>query len=512
MKNAFGRAAVTKAVLLVTGSTYVSLLFGLLSSALIARGIGPENFGRFSYVLWISGILVLIANNGLTTTALRFVSENLGKKQDKVASDVHGWLLRGQHLALLATALVFIATAELSRPLDWNMSASVFLLVVLASVVTKAYAIFEVSVAKGHGQFSVDAVSSTLMTAFSLLVTLGLFLMRAPTIAYLVLFVFANTLYFLVARRMIRVRGIAATSAPLEAELNTRIRSHLGWTIVLTLAAAFSNRASETYLLGKYFGAAEVGFFAIAAAFTRGGMDLLVVGVNAVLMPLMAHGYGEGGATRVHAILSNSVRFFTFGGLLLAGVGFMWADVVVTLMYGSEYHEAVNVLRVMILVAGVTLSQGGFGALLSTTDNQIIRAGVAIASALVSAAAAFLLVPRFGLNGAILSFAISSLVIYMVVCVGVIRVFGVKLPWRELSRLMLAAGVAALASGALLLLGQELLVQFAAGLLFALVYLSGTVFFRAWREEDYAQLHPLAKRFPKLLGRVLSMLERWAAR
>ena len=79
-------------------------------------------------------------------------------------------------------------------------------------------------------------------------------------------------------------------------------------------------------------GPAEVGFFAIGAALTRGGVELLASGVNSVLMPLMAHGYGQGGTTRVHAILSDSLRLYGFAGLLLAGVGFMWADVAVWLL------------------------------------------------------------------------------------------------------------------------------------------------------------------------------------
>jgi O-antigen/teichoic acid export membrane protein len=512
MSKAFGRAAAAKAVLLVTGSTYVSLLFGLLTSAIIARAVGPEDFGRYSYVMWISGILVVVANNGLTTTALRFISENLGKGDTQAANNAYGWLLRRQRLTLLLTVVVFAATVQLTLPLDWNLPITYFVLVVVVSLVAKAFAILEISAAKGHGQFVVDAVASTIMAAVSLVVAAGLYLVQAPALAYMVLFAVANIIYYAISRRMTKGYGIVPSFGPLDDELRTRIRSHLFWTIVLTLAAAFGNKASETYLLSKFVGVAEVGFFAIAVAFTRGGVDMLAVGLNTVLMPLMAHGYGQGGTARVHAILSNSVRLFTFGGFLLAGVGVMWADVIVTLMYGDEFHQASNVLRVMIVVAGITLSQSAFGALLSTTDNQRVRAGVAVASVVVSVVAALILVPLYGLRGAVLSFAVSSLLMYVVVWVGISRMLQVRLPWRELARLLLSAATAALLSGALLLLGQSLIVQFCAGLLFALFYLPATVLFRAWHPDDYGQLRPLAKRYPKVLGRAVPALERWANR
>jgi O-antigen/teichoic acid export membrane protein len=160
----------------------------------------------------------------------------------------------------------------------------------------------------------------------------------------------------------------------------------------------------------------------------------------------------------------------------------------------------------------MTLSQSAFGALLSTTDKQHVRAGVAITSVLVSAAMAILLVPRFGLNGAVIAHAVSSSVIYIAICVGMVKAFSVTLPLRELSRLFLAAAVAAVPSGALLWLGSSVFLQFFAGVAFVVFYLVGTLVFRAWRPDDIARLNPLARRYPRTLGRVLPALERWVSR
>lgn len=512
MSKPFGKSATAKAALLVTGSTYVSFFFGLLVSAVIARGIGPADFGRYSYIIWISSILVLVANNGLTTTGLRYISESLGQGTTDVASDIHGWLLKRQHICVLISTTGFLLTIPLTLPSDWGMPFAVLVGVIIVSLIAKAYYIFEISAAKGYGQFAVEATSTTLMSGLNLLIVLGMFFLHAPAIAYLVLFAVVNIGYYLIAHRMLKARRITATRNDLDAELRPRIRSHLHWTILLTLAAAFGNKASETYLLGTTVGPAEVGFFAIAAALTRGGVELLAAGLNTVLMPLMAHGYGQGGSARVHAILATAVRLFGFGGFLLAGIGFLWADVAVALIYGDRYREAASVFRVMILVAGLTLSHGAFGALLSTTDNQRIRAGVAIGSVVISAAAAFLLVPRYGLNGAVISHAMSSVIIFFAVSIGIVKVFGVALPWRELGRLLCAASCAAGMSGALLLISNGLGMQFAAGIVFLVVYVSTTLIFGAWRQSDLVQLRPLGRRYPRVFGRVLARLERWAGR
>lgn len=512
MKDAFSRLATAKAALLMTGSTYVSFISGLIVSALIARAIGPEDFGRYAYVVWISGLLVMIGNNGLNTTGIRFISESLGRDDKPAAEAVHGWLLRGQYLCLAVTVVGFLVTLPFSVSAGWHANISLFVAVVLISMAAKTLYLFDISMAKGHGQYAIEARTSMAVSVVNLLCVLAMFSMHAPLAAYLALFTVASIAYGVMARSMLKKRHIVAGAHPIEASTVPRLRKHLFWTVLLAVAGALGNKTSETYLLSVHFGAAAVGFYTIAAGLTRGGVELLSSGLNSVLMPLMGHAYGAGGTSRVNAILADSVRYFSVAGLLLAGVGFLWAEVVIALMYGAPYQSAVPVFQVMALVAGVTLSQGAFGALLSTTDHQRIRAFVAVLSVVVSVVTAVLLVPPYGLAGAVAAHAISTVSIFLLVGGGVVRVFGVSLPWRELTRLLLAAAAAAAVAAALLWSGDSLWIHFAAGLLYAIVFLGATIAFRAWPAKDIDHLMPLATRYPALLGSLLPAISRWLDR
>jgi len=176
------------------------------------------------------------------------------------------------------------------------------------------------------------------------------------------------------------------------------------------------------------------------------------------------------------------------------------------LMYGSEYRSAVPVFEVMVVVAGITLSQGAFGALLSTTDRQRIRAFVAALSVGLSALFAILLVPRFGLHGAVLAHAASSGLIFLVIGVGVVKTFSLSLPWPELSRLFAAAALAAGAAGTLKWLGSSLWLEFVAGIAYGVVFIAGTFVFKAWTPSDLSSMKPLGQRIRKLVVRVFPSL------
>ena len=512
MSQQFSGAAAIRAAVMIMGSTYVTYGVGLLVSIIIARHLGPADFGRYSYVVWMAGILLAVGNNGITSTAIRFVSESLGRRSPDTARRVHGWLLRRQLACLAAVALAFILGSRWLAPDGWENSLAAFVAVALVAGLAKAVYIFDASVAKGYGRFDVEARATVTMSLANIAFVLVLVAIDAPLLAYLVAFALVSIGYALVSRLMLRGGGMLSEAQDPDPDMTVRVRRHLLWTVLLVLAYTFSNKSIETYLLNATVGPAEVGFFAIAAALSRGGVDLLASGLMTVMMPIMAHAFGEGGLDRANAIMSNSLRYCCFLGLMLIGVGLLLSRPGVALMYGERYGEVVLPLRVMILVGGLTLGEAAFNALLSTTDNQRMRVVYACLSLGVTAAFAFALVPAYGLLGAVASYAISRLLVFALVAVGITRMMRLRLPVREFLRL----GGCALLSGALawglVLALPGIWTELVAGFVFALLFLGTTVAFNAWRASDIGHLLEFLERYPFVHVRVSGFLQRWALR
>src|SRR5690606_5502862 len=249
----------------------------------------------------------------------------------------------------------------------------------------------------------------------------------------------------------------------------------------------------------------------IAAALTRGGVDLLASGLMTVMMPIMAHAFGAGGLDKVNAIMANSLRYCLFLGLLLIGVGLLFSRPGVVLMYGERFDAVVAALRVMIVVGGLTMGEAAFNALLSTTDNQRMRVVFACLSLVVTAGFAFTLVPAWGLTGAVVSHAASRLLIFVLVAVMITRRLSLHVPWRELGRLAGCALLAGALAFGLVMALPGLWTELVAGVLFAALYVAGTVAFGAWRASDVGHVLEVLQRYPSIHGRVSGMLQRWAA-
>lgn len=511
MNRPQGRLVALKAAALIATSTYVTTALGLIVSVIIARSLGPKDYGQYAYLLWLSGLLVTFGNHGLGISGIRFVSESLGRDQPDEARNVHGWLQRQQRWSLLAVLSCFTVGVFAFHPVGWQESIGLLVGVCIVSVIAKVVFLFDISIAKGYSRFSVEALTNMVMSLLYAAGVLALGMWHASLSTFALFFALISACHVVMVSYLLRKEGIAPGQGECSPELMTRLKPHLAWTVVLVVVGTLSNKTIETFLLSTLIGPAEVGFFAIATALTRGGLDLLSSALTTMLMPMMGHAYGKGGMSKVNEILSDAVRYFLFVGLILAGIGSLWAALGISIMYGDRYEPVINVLRVMMLVGGLTLSEAAFGALLSTTDHQKLRAGVSILSLTVSILASIALVPKYGLLGAVAAHAITRILILLIMGAGLMKMLRITLPARELLRLGAAAGCAALLVLPLLWVSHSPVMQFVAGVVYLLAFIATTVVFRAWQAKDALLLLSIIERKPKIFGSITPWLRRWTS-
>jgi uncharacterized membrane protein YfcA len=99
--------------------------------------------------------------------------------------------------------------------------------------------------------------------------------------------------------------------------------------------------------------------------------------------------------------------------------------------------------------------------------------------------------------------------VFIFTLTGIVRIMDLRLPWREIGLLFAAALLAAGVAAVLVIAAPGLWTEFAAGVVYALVYLVLTLRFRAWKRDDAAEILMVAERFPRLLGRVVPRVKRW---
>lgn len=509
MNSSFGRIAALQAAFFVTASTYIAYGISIVVGAIVARSLGPADYGEYAYIIFLTGLLVTLANNGLNTSGIRFVSENLGRGRPDQAARVHKWLSIRQILSIALVLGAFTIWAIWLPQKQWRMNMTLFLVVVLVCVYTKARYIFDVSIGKGHGNFRIEPYTTTFSSILSGAAALFLAWRHAPVSSFVILFLITSVGIYLSGSWMMHRAGIKPESGAPEPSVLAELRAHLFWTAVLAISIALGTRSIETYLLASKFGPEQVAYYTIAGGLMRGSADLLTVGLSAVLLPAMSRAFGAGGVERVRPIFSDSLRYLTFLGLLLAGGGALWADPVVRLIYGTKYLAAIPVLQAMLICMGVSLSEATTGTLLTTTGRQRARAWIVVGNLVVAGTLAFLLVPRYGLLGATLSYVIGRVAYSIVVGVHALYSTGTKLPGSRLLRLVASAGAGLAVAFGIVRLLPGTAGWLIAGVAYGIVMILASVLLRAWTPHDVDLAITLGGRAPGVLARIQPLLELW---
>lgn len=508
MSATISRLGAIKAAAVMALSTYVTVALGLIVSALLARQLGPTEYGRYAYVLWMVGVLVSFGNHGIPITASRFISETLGAGKKADAASIYGWLQRTQWVSLLLVSTLFILLFPFFKPVGWEDEAQLFLAITLCCFLPKSVYQFHTSAAKGHWQFWVEAwgnmITSVIYTAGVLVLTLT----HASLHSNLYWFAAVSASHVAVAWWLRRKTDIVISHTPLPPEQRETLRSSMLWTSMQVLISTLGGRTVDVYLLSRLIGTAEVAYYTLASNLARGGIELLSSSLSTLLMPTMARARGQGGFEQVKPILADANRYFLFMGLSLAGVGVMWARPAVVMIYGHRYEELVPVLQWMVLLSSLALLDNPVSSLLLILDNQRIRTVRAVAVMVVSAASSLVLIPRFGLMGAVAASGVNAVIIIGGYSVYAYRMIGFRLPWRAMLGILAAACVAGAMDVALLKVSDAYWMHWLGGVAYLLLFWWLTVMFNVWSAKDLALLISILSRKPALFSVLLPWLQR----
>ena len=509
------RLAVLGGTLVATGGNVAEYAIGLIVSIVIARTLGPNDFGVFSYAVWLAGAMFFFANHGVPVTTIRFTADARGRGDLSTARAIGKRLSRIQWLSLLLVLLLFVVTSRFAEPDHWGEAAPLYVALIGIAVVAKSRYGFLVGVALGHQRFLFSALAPVASAAVYLLSSLLVQHTDPTPINFLGAYALSAVAGFGVLGILLWRDGLSVKRAPVPAELQVRISHHLGLAAALALLALAANRTIETFALSTLGVASDIGFFAIAGTLTKGAVDILTAGMQATLMPVMAHASAKRGPSELEPMFNTAVRYYWFTGLVIAGAGALVARPLVLLVYGMPYAPAVVPVQLTLIGAGLSIVGSVIGAFLTTQDRQDDRVRAAAWTLAANVALAAALVPLFGLLGAAVTYAIVRIISTAIALRYFLRSAMVRIDFVSLRRMALAWGIGLMAAAAPCLMLPPQWGGLVAAALLLLVGIPLTLLMRCWLRTDYdlflAVVNKLGLRVPRLVGAVRRTRDRFSA-
>ena len=169
------------------------------------------------------------------------------------------------------------------------------------------------------------------------------------------------------------------------------------------------NKQADILVLGFFEPTEKVGIYQIAA---RGALlvSFLLLSVNLVIGPHLAHLYKQRRREEVQALLTKASRIILGVSIVPAGALIVYGKAIITFVFGAEYSSGADAMAILCIGVLVNCATGPLIVMLNMTghENGTLR-GVAIGAA-SNVCLNFLLVPRFGMNGAAIATAATYLI------------------------------------------------------------------------------------------------------
>lgn len=377
-------------------SNVIGQVLALAALVHLARVLGPEGFGRFSFAQVISLYFLYLADFGLQTLGTREVARN----RDVVPQLVRTISLMRAITASVSFVLLVMFVLLLGRTAAEKHLIMVFGLSILSSAVLLEW------VFQGLERMEIVAIGRVLRGFVFAALVFGLVASGEHVVqaaAYYVAGIVAATIaLFVFYRRQFPASGSGLQLQALRPLFIAALPLAIGSLVTQV------NYNFGTFALGLYRPDYDVGLFSSAYKIILFLWAFVVVAASNAILPMLVRAYSTGEGD-LSAEVARLVRWFTIAAVPVGVGGMVLADALMQFLYPPAYASAGNVLRSGIWIVSIVMIRVVFENVLLAGKNEEAYLRGYVAAGVLNVAGNIALVPQLGLLAPIIVSLVSEL-------------------------------------------------------------------------------------------------------
>jgi O-antigen/teichoic acid export membrane protein len=403
----------------------------VLANVIVAHMLGVEGTGVIVFALWMAMLAAAVTDLGAQATLARYLPE----------LTLAGRAADGDRLtALLRSAVALACCAALAGfasygGWEWwagGAEPAISILVGVACAL-QALAGFTYGYLRGVQRFDhLALVTAVSLAAQLVFVAVGSLTFGLP--GALVGYCTGSVLPAALALRPARCTG------PLAADIRRRARRYALYAWAGALSSAFVWSRAEVFFLNRSAGSAAVGLFSVGVTLANLASQAPML-LTAGLLPYFAQAFGKGALAEMRDAYASATRVLAF---LVFPACFGMAAVLPALLpmlYGRAFAGALPAATILVIGAGIGSAASVGTSLVMAVDRSDFIFLSGLVAAVLTVIAGFTAIPAFGLMGAV--WARVAIQVAAVAFGGwfVFSRLGFPLPFRDLAKLLVAAGL-----------------------------------------------------------------------
>lgn len=397
LKNELARGFSNSIFLRFAGAG-LSLLVGIV----LARTLGAEGYGIYSYCLAIVTLLAIPAEFGIGTALVKFCAAYEKEKKWGLLNGLLKWTGR----VVITTSLVFAAGATvffLVFPVFLPETDPTALWWALTLIPVVSLGRLRAAALQGLRHFAKGQVPENIVRPGVVLVAIAVLYMTGNLSGLLAsdtvkIYILASVVAFLLGARWL-LQAVPEEARTVAPETDVRAWRNAVGIFALTNGGRVVLNRVDIVFVGVLVGAEAAGIYRAASALA-GVLGLGLATVNIVIAPYFSRLYVGGQYERLSRLLWLSMGLTVSMALPVLLVLYFFGQDLINLIYGEAFSNAYLPLVILSLGHLVSAFAGPLASLLNMTGKEKWSLLSIYTSLAISVPLYILLLPRFGAPGA----------------------------------------------------------------------------------------------------------------
>ncbi len=379
---------------------FFNLGLGILASILLARSLGPEDFGIYNYALSLISVAIVFSHLGLAGIVVKELKNNPEQEQDIINTVVSLKFIS----ACLSFSLLLIFVL-----LNEENNKAFFAIIIMGFAIltqpTEAINLWFQSQVKAKYASLAQIYGNALGNLAKIIVAItGMSVLFAAAAHSLQLASVAAFIYIIFIKKK-------AWSTHLKFSLkgSKKLLTQGGLVFLGSLSAVIYLKVDQI-MLANMLGQESVGLYAAASKLSEAWYVIPTI-LMASIFPKMIEKRNLN-LEEYEIFLQNILNFLFFMALILILFVSVYSEKIVHILYGSTYDQSASVLTIHIIATAFIFMRALVSKWIIIEELYVLSLVTQGFGAIVNIALNFYLIPIFGIDGAawatLISYSIAS--------------------------------------------------------------------------------------------------------
>lgn len=397
-----------------SSKTLISKIGGFIFTIILARFLMPELFGLFTLVMSTIFIFVSFTDFGIGSALTRYVSKNISKGKKSKVKGYFSFLFKLKIILIISLFLILILSSKFianfyGKPIFLGLIIGPIYLVCLSLTTFFEYLFY--SIKKFKQPFLKEIVFQIFRLVLFFLVIL--FIRNSSFSSEFILFLIVAslslssflTLIFIFRLSRKKISFLKAKEKKLNRKEKKDLRKFIIPLSTIVLSGVFFG-SIDTLMLGKFVSSEFLGFY--NAAFKLVVSISPLIAFSDVLLPIFSGLKSK----RLEQGFKKSIRLTFLLSLGIFLLVFIFAPLIIKIVFGNNYLESINALRILSLLLLCTPISKIYNSYITSIGKTKILAIFLIFSTILNIILNYILITNllvYGPGKAILGAAIATI-------------------------------------------------------------------------------------------------------